>query len=124
MAASRRCSGKVKVVELHYAALTAATRATNVYCDPVYCDPLSAASDLPTIQLACQALGRALGGLADSLQMSAAAKKQCTALQGMLAYPSPQLKEAFKAHLRAEAAQADGGVVEVAVEAPSWRHGG
>ena len=112
MAASRRCSGKVKVVELHYAALTAATRASNVYCDP-----LTAASDLPTIQLACQALGRALGGLADSLQMSAAAKTQCTALQGMLAYPSPQLKEAFKAHLRAEAAQVDGGLVGVAVEA-------
>ena len=112
MAASGQCSGKAKVVELHYAALTAATRATNVYCDP-----LTAASDLPTIQLACQALGRALGGLADSLQMSAAAKTQCTALQGMLAYPSPQLKEAFKAHLRAEAAQADGGVVGMAVEA-------
>ena len=109
MAAIGRSHPKAKESELHYAALTEATRA--------YCDPLSAASDLPTIQLACQALGRALGGLADSLQMSAAAKTQCTALQGMLAYPSPQLKEAFKTHLRAEAAQAGGGLVEVAVEA-------
>lgn len=115
MAAIGHSGSKAKAVDLHYAALTAATRATDVRCDP-----LTADSDLTNIHSACQALGRALGALseyrADSVQMNAATKKQRTALQGQLAFPSPQLKEAFKAHLRAEAAQAGGGLVEMAVE--------
>ena len=110
MAAIGRSHPKAKVSELHYAALTAATRATDVPCAALTTD-----SDLSTIHSSCQALGRALGAL--DVQMNGATRAQLKALKNELDFPSPPLKEAFKAHLRAEAAQASGGVVEVAVEA-------
>ena len=108
MAAIGRFSSKAKVTELHFTALTDATRATNA--------PLTADSDLGAIEVACKALGRTLGAL-DHVQMSAATKEKRTALKGELDFPSPQLKEAFKAHLRAEAAQAGGGLLELARDA-------
>ena len=111
MAAITRFGGKGKVTDLHFAALTVATHAADVRCAP-----LTADSDLAAIAKACPALARALGELNHD-QMNKADKDKRKALQGELAFPSPQLKEAFRAHLRAEAAQAGGGPVEMAVEA-------
>ena len=114
MAAIGQYSGKAKLTEMHFAALTEATRAADVDCTP-----LTAESDLPAIDAACKALGRALGAL-DDRKMDKPTKTQRTALKGVLDFPSPQPKAAFKAHLRAEAAQAaqtGGGLVEKAVEA-------
>ena len=89
MAAITRFGGKGKVTDLHFAALTVATHAADVRCAP-----LTADSDLAAIAKACPALARALGELNHD-QMNKADKDKRKALQGELAFPSPQLKEAF-----------------------------
>ena len=80
MAAIGRSHPKAKVSELHYAALTAATRATDVPCAALTTD-----SDLSTIHSSCQALGRALGAL--DVQMNGATRAQLKALKNELDFP-------------------------------------
>ena len=111
-AAIRSYNGKVG--DLNFTALTAATHAPDVDCNP-----LTAESDSTAIKAACEALGRALEGARQESQLPAdREKKRAGLLQACLAYPMPKLKKAFMAHLQEEAALEGGGWrVESAFEA-------
>ena len=104
-AAIERFSGKGKVSDLHFPALTEATR--------VLCEPLTADSDLCAIGEACKVLGVGIAALLEDVET----QRGAASLKAELDYPSLELKKAFKAHLRAEAEQADGGLVGKAIEA-------
>ena len=96
---------KEKPFELHFAALIKATRSRAVRCDP-----LTADSDPPALERGCEALAAALGTVRG---LTPKQKESRGILQGLLAYPSPQLLVAFATALGPQG----GGQVEMAVEA-------
>ena len=76
-----------KLLELPFAALTAATRTSHVDCTPLTCD-----SDKEAITAACKAIAASLEDEDDK-----ELKLKC-----LLAFPSPDLVDAFAASLRVQ----------------------
>ena len=94
-----------KKFELHFTALITATRSRDVACEP-----LTADSERPAVEKACETLADELGNVR---RLSKELKARRDALQSLLAYPPPQLVDAFIAALSSQG----GGDVEMAVEA-------
>ena len=88
-----------KKFELHFTALITAT------CSPdVRCEPLTADSERPTVKKACEMLAVELGKVR---RLPKELKARRETLQSLLAYPPPQLVDAFIAAL---SSQGDRGV--------------
>ena len=94
-----------KKFELQFTALITATRSRDVACEP-----LTADSERPAVEKACETLADELGNVR---RLSKELKARRDALQSLLAYPPPQLVDAFIAALSSQG----GGDVEMAVEA-------